>query len=208
MRSAAGSVTVPGVAIARRVASARYAAGLETDELRRLDQTVEERGDASPAFGARAVVILAADGERPHPTLDVIGIERERGFGEEGGEPRPEVERVADGLAERRFGEHRMRDTPRPDRGHERRALRPPTGLPLGCTRGLGERPAARLERVEVADQPHDLAGLRVMRRGLDKLPADVRPAVRELKGGGARGGLLVTERWVDTVAVGDEPAR
>ena len=34
-------------------------AGLEAHELRRLDQAVEERGDAGPALGARPVVILA-----------------------------------------------------------------------------------------------------------------------------------------------------
>ncbi len=38
-------------------------AGLEADELRRLDQAVEERGDPGAPLGARAVVIPAADGK-------------------------------------------------------------------------------------------------------------------------------------------------
>ena len=77
----------------------------------------------------------------------------------------------------------------------------------LGRARRLGERATARFERVELADQSHDLARLRVMRLGLDKLPPHVRPAVRELKGGGARRRVLIAERRVDRVAVGDEPA-
>ena len=35
--------------------------GLDADELRRLDQAVEERGAADAALGARSVVIFATD---------------------------------------------------------------------------------------------------------------------------------------------------
>src|SRR5436305_5913955 len=49
--------------------------GLHSDELRRLEEAVEERRDLRPALGARTVVILAP--ERPHAALELVRVERD-----------------------------------------------------------------------------------------------------------------------------------
>src|SRR5206468_3383865 len=95
---------------ARRLGEVR--GRFDAGQLRRLDQRVEERRDARPAFRAGPVMVLATDDDRTQSALDRVRIERDAGVVEKPLQPFPVPECVLDGLAERRARQHRLRQEP------------------------------------------------------------------------------------------------
>ena len=77
--------------------------GVDAVQLAGFDQ----RGENGPVFGTQIVTgkqrILAIEGNRPDRTLDGIGVDLDPAVIEEADQRAPVVERVADGLGERRL---------------------------------------------------------------------------------------------------------
>ena len=155
-------------------------------ELARFQETVEERGDLGAALGARAVVILAADDHASERAFGGVVVQGNPRIAEEAREPRPQAQRVRDGLAETALGQRPLLKGPRADGVDDGDRLLPPRGgpelqrlRPSVLARAGLETGDRSFHGVELPDQLEHLpTGLRIVRLRLHELAADVGPAI------------------------------
>jgi hypothetical protein len=109
---------------------------LDTAELRRLDEAVEEGGDLGAPVRAGAVVVLPPENDAAEPAFSDVVIHWDARIIEESRQTRPQPQHVADGLTETAFRKGALAMGPRVNRGHDRRrALLSSSGPARQCAR-------------------------------------------------------------------------